>query len=242
MIRPRLRRLSTLAVGAVAFLAVALTSPPSAPSIDADRPEPPSPEEVQALVELYQWILGDAGDSRFRAFGDEPLSEAIQSRKRGFDLFRGYNDQATRDQILDRLPYGHLIAAAARREGLDALLFAALVEAESGFHPDAVSPVGAVGLAQVLPSTVELYGGGDPLDPGRNLQVGARHLRVLLDLFEGDLALALAAYNAGPGAVARFGDIPPYRETRHYVDRVLSRYVEYHRQLWQLSPANGWLF
>lgn len=234
--------MSTFAVGAAAFLAVALSSPPSAPSIDADRPEPPSPEEVQALVELYQWILGDAADSQFRAFGDEPISEAIQTRKRGFDLFRGYNDRASRDRILDRLPYGRQIASAARGEGLDALLFAALVGAESGFDPDAASPVGALGLAQVLPSTVDLYGGGDPLDPSVNLRVGARHLRVLLDLFEGDLALALAAYNAGPGAVTRFGDIPPYRETRTYVDRVLSQYVEYHRQLWQLSPANGWLF
>jgi soluble lytic murein transglycosylase-like protein len=231
-----------LAVGAAAFLAVALSSPPSAPSIDSDRPEPPSPEEVQALVDLYQWILGDAAGSQFRAFGDEPLREAIQSRKRGFDLFRGYNDRAARDEILDSLPYGRLIASAARSEGLDALLFAALVEAESGFHPEAVSPVGALGLAQVLESTVELHGGGDPLDPARNLQVGARHLKMLLDLFEGDIALALAAYNAGPGAVARFGDIPPYRETRTYVDRVLSRYVDYHRQLWQHSPANGWLF
>ena len=241
MTKLRLRRLSTFAVGAMAFLAVALSSPPSAPSIDADRPEPPSPEEVQALVELYEWILGDTADG-FRAFREEPLSEAIQNRKRGFDLFRGYNDRAARDEMLDGLPYGRLIASTARSEGLDALLFAALVEAESGFQPEAVSPVGAVGLAQVLPSTVELYGGGDPFDPARNLEVGARHFRILLDLFEGDLALALAGYNAGPGAVARFGDIPPYRETRAYVDRVLSRYVDYHRQLWQLSPANGWLF
>lgn len=238
----RVRQLSTFAVGAVAFLAVALSSPPSTPSIDADRPEPPSPEQVRALVELYEWILGDAAGDQFRAFRSEPLARAIQSRRRGFDLFRGYSDRAMRDEVLERLPYGRLIASAARREGVDALLFAALIEAESSFDPDAVSPVGALGLAQVLPSTVELYGGGDPLDPARNLQVGARHLRMLLDLFEDDLALALAGYNAGPGAVTRFGDIPPYRETRAYVDRVLSRYVDYHRRMWQLSPANGWLF
>lgn len=242
MMKRHVRQLSRFAVGAAAFLAVALSSPPSTPSIDANRPAPPSPEEVRALVELYEWILGDAAGAEFRAFREEPLSRAIHSRKRGFDLFRRYNDRATRDEVLGRLPYGRLIASAARNEGVDALLFAALVEAESSFDADAVSPVGALGLAQILPSTVELYGGGDPFDPARNLQVGARHLRVLLDLFEDDLALALAAYNAGPGAVTRFGDIPPYRETRAYVDRVLSRYVDYHRQLWQLSPANGWLF
>jgi soluble lytic murein transglycosylase-like protein len=119
-----------------------------------------------------------------------------------------------------------LAAAVARRHGLDPALVLAVVGVESSFRPEAVSPKGAQGLMQLMPATASALGVEDSLDPAENLDGGVRHLGSLLTLYGGDVARALAAYNAGEGAVARHGGIPPYRETRAYVRRVLERYRE----------------
>jgi soluble lytic murein transglycosylase-like protein len=117
-----------------------------------------------------------------------------------------------------------------------------VVEAESSFLPDAVSPVGAVGLAQVMPSTARWLGkAGDLTDPDRNLEAGAAYLSRLLDRFDGDIPMALAAYNAGPAAVSRYGGVPPYRETRAYVRKVLRIYAGHNREVWQ-TTAEAELF
>jgi soluble lytic murein transglycosylase-like protein len=117
-----------------------------------------------------------------------------------------------------------LAAETATRHGLDPALVLAVISVESGFRPDAVSPKGAQGLMQLMPGTAALLGVRDAFDPAANLDGGARHLRELLALYGGDLRKALAAYNAGAGAVSRHGGVPPYRETQDYVDRVLRRY------------------
>ena len=118
-------------------------------------------------------------------------------------------------------PFGAEIDAAARRHGIDPALLRGLVRQESGFDPAARSPAGAQGLTQLMPATARSLGVTNPLDPGQALDGGARYLRQQLDRFGGDERLALAAYNAGPGAVARFGGVPPYAETQTYVQRVL---------------------
>ncbi len=117
-----------------------------------------------------------------------------------------------------------LAAAAARRHGVDPELVLAVVAVESAFRKDAVSPKGAQGLMQLMPGTASALGVDDALDPAENLDGGTRHLGSLLALYGGDLRRALAAYNAGEGAVARHGGVPPYRETRAYVRKVLERY------------------
>ena len=117
-----------------------------------------------------------------------------------------------------------LVAAAARRHGLDPALVLAVVSVESGFRPAAVSPKGAQGLMQLMPRTAASLGVEDAFDPEQNLDAGVRHLEALVRQYGGDLTRALAAYNAGQGAVARYGGVPPYRETRAYVRRVLERY------------------
>jgi soluble lytic murein transglycosylase-like protein len=117
-----------------------------------------------------------------------------------------------------------LVEQAARRRGLDPALVLAVVAVESGFRPDAVSPKGAQGLMQLMPRTAASLGVEDAFDPEQNLDAGVRHLESLLKLYDGNLTRALAAYNAGQGAVARHGGVPPYRETREYVRRVLERY------------------
>jgi hypothetical protein len=133
------------------------------------------------------------------------------------------------DEVVEEVegPAGtDLAVEVARRHGLDPDLVVAVVGVESGFHADAVSPKGAQGLMQLMPTTANALGVEDALDPAQNLDGGVRHLGSLLTLYGGDLVRALAAYNAGEGAVARHGGVPPYRETRAYVKKVLERYRE----------------
>lgn len=117
-----------------------------------------------------------------------------------------------------------IVRRAAIAGGLDPALVDAVVEHESGFDPNATSSAGAQGLMQLMPTTAHALGVGRPYDPVENVTGGVRYLRELLDRFRGDLPLALAAYNAGPAAVARYGGVPPYAQTRRYVDDVLATY------------------
>jgi cell wall-associated NlpC family hydrolase len=126
--------------------------------------------------------------------------------------------------------YDALIQQAARDQGVDPALLKGLVQAESGFNPNSVSSVGAQGLAQLMPDTAKGLGVTNSFDPLQNLEGGARFLAGALKRFGGDESLALAAYNAGPGAVERYGGIPPYAETQAYVPRVLGFANEYRAQ------------
>jgi soluble lytic murein transglycosylase-like protein len=115
-----------------------------------------------------------------------------------------------------------LIAAAAGRTGLPTELISAVMATESGYQPYAVSPTGALGLMQLMPDTARSLGVEDPLDPLQNVLGGSEYLRRQLDRF-GSVEKALAAYNAGPGAVEKHGGVPPYPETRNYVERIMDR-------------------
>jgi hypothetical protein len=117
--------------------------------------------------------------------------------------------------------YQDMARSAARRHGIPEDLFLRLVRTESAFRPTAVSSKGAIGLAQLMPHTARLLG-VNPHDPGQNLEGGARYLRQQYQKF-GDWRLALAAYNAGPGAVERYRGVPPYAETQGYVKAILGR-------------------
>ncbi|HEX2223212.1 MAG TPA: lytic transglycosylase domain-containing protein [Thermoanaerobaculia bacterium] len=172
------------------------------------------------------------------------LAAALRPASRqGFGLFAPAvpsEDEARRD-FLGEFPYGRTILAASERHGVDGLLVAAVVEAESHFRPKRVSPRGAVGLMQILPSTAADFADEeqDLFDPRVNLEIGTRYLGTLIDLYDGDLKLALAAYNAGPGAVARYDGVPPYRETQGYVRKVMALYARHQQSLGEEAPAAG---
>ena len=116
-----------------------------------------------------------------------------------------------------------LIEAAARKYKVDPKLVAAVAEVESNGNQDAVSPVGAIGVMQLMPDTAASLG-VDPYNKQQNIEGGAKYLRQMLDTFGGDTRKAVAAYNAGPGAVKDYGGVPPYKETQNYVKKVLDIY------------------
>jgi soluble lytic murein transglycosylase-like protein len=125
------------------------------------------------------------------------------------------------DRARPNPPFEPLIQQHASQQGIEPDLVRAVIQVESGFNPRAVSPRGAMGLMQLMPSTAAEFGVIDPFNPAQNIRAGVRYLRQLLDRYNEDEQLALAAYNAGPGAVDKHGSkIPPYKETQNYVDKI----------------------
>jgi soluble lytic murein transglycosylase-like protein len=128
--------------------------------------------------------------------------------------------QSSSGSVLQTTPYGEIISAMSEAHGVDPLLVRALIQVESNYQPRARSPKGAMGLMQLMPSTVRVYNVRNPFDPKANIEAGIKHLKSLIDRF--GVELGVAAYNAGEAAVEKFNGIPPYRETRNYVSRILS--------------------
>jgi soluble lytic murein transglycosylase-like protein len=127
-------------------------------------------------------------------------------------------------------PYRPAISAAAERYGIDESLLESVIAQESGFDPNATSAAGAQGLMQLMPQTAASLGVTNPYDPAQAIDGGARYLGEKLQAYGGDASLALAAYNAGSGAVDRYGVVPPYPETQNYVQQVLARAERLHSE------------
>lgn len=140
-----------------------------------------------------------------------------------------YKGRSVRGDRLFTERYSDIIISASKRFGVPAALIRSVIHVESAFNPKAVSPKGALGLMQLMPEVARMRGVKKPFDPAENVQGGTRHLAYLLDRFRGNRRLALAAYNAGEGAVEKYGGIPPYRETQHYVRLVLELEARYTR-------------
>jgi soluble lytic murein transglycosylase-like protein len=127
---------------------------------------------------------------------------------------------------LIQAPYGDMIQSAAKKYNVDADLIFSVIAAESNFNPRAISRRGARGLMQLLPATGTRFGVKDIFDPAQNIDAGTQYLRDLMARYQGDLVLTLAAYNAGPGAVQRYGRVPPYHETISYVRAIRKTYAQ----------------
>jgi hypothetical protein len=130
-----------------------------------------------------------------------------------------------------------LIVRTAQRYGVDPALALALAKAESNFDPDATSHKGAIGVMQLMPETAKALGVANPYDPAENIDGGVRYLRQLIERFGGNIVLAVAAYNAGPNAVRRYGGIPPYPETQTFVRKVLAYWEAFRKELQQMTKS-----
>lgn len=176
---------------------------------------------VSAWIFLAVWpVLASAASAQVRL--------GVSSSGRKIIYNEGVADRARR--LSDRLvpiPKADIQIAIDRHseaQSLDPKLVRAMIQVESGYNYRARSHKGAMGLMQLMPATASLYSVQNPYDPDENVRGGTRYLRHLVDRFPGRLDLAVAAYNAGPGAVERYGGVPPYRETKDYVRRVLALY------------------
>ncbi len=178
---------------------------------------------AQAGTTIYRYVDEDG----FVHYTDRPVDARYRSRVVVKVPTRNWSRYAPSPV---RVRYQDAVAEAAAAHNLEKALLNAVITVESGFNARSVSPKGAMGLMQLMPETARRYGAKDPFDPKQNLLAGAKYLKDLLAMFDNDIRLALAAYNAGEKAVLRYGrTIPPYRETRRYVPSVL-RHLETFRR------------
>jgi soluble lytic murein transglycosylase-like protein len=196
---------------------------------------------IGMLLTALTSLPGGAGAAMFvfelkdgsRIVTDHPINDpnARLIRRAGAAEGVGYllAHRAIEIPTRDPASFDSLIRHAAVAHDVDASLVKAVVHAESGFNPNAISRVGASGLMQLMPATAKRYGVHDIFDPAQNVAGGVRYLRDLLRMFKNDTRLAVAAYNAGEGAVLRYRGVPPYEETRDYVTKVLQFRNRYRR-------------
>ena len=178
------------------------------------------PERVASVVRadprtgrLVRVVVTSSG-SRAAAPGRAAATPRAESAKPAEAPAGGVSEAPAFSQTVDRIAAQHELPAA---------LIHSVIKVESNYNPWAVSPKGALGLMQLIPATARRFGVSDAFDPVENIRGGAKYLKYLLDLYGGDYALTLAAYNAGEAAVARYGDVPPFPETRSYVKLVGDR-------------------
>jgi soluble lytic murein transglycosylase-like protein len=167
------------------------------------------------VAEAQIWVVTEPDGSQRFTTQPEPGARVFMRTRYG-----------ARPEATFQVPFGSSIASAARSNGLEPELVTAVIAAESNFDPQALSPKGAQGLMQLMPATAAELGVRDVWDPEDNIHGGSSHLARLLEKYE-EVPLAVAAYNAGEGAVDRHGGIPPFRETQDYVQRVLTYYQSY---------------
>jgi soluble lytic murein transglycosylase-like protein len=166
---------------------------------------------------------------------DQQLSQATDAQATSATAASGTSSTATGS---GSVPYEQQIDSAAQTYGIDPAILKGLIKQESGFNPNAGSPAGAQGLTQLMPGTAAALGVTDVHDPAQSIDGGARYLKQQLDRFGGDYSKALAAYNAGPGAVQRYGGVPPYAETQNYVKSILAFAQQYRQDGGQSATAS----
>ncbi len=208
----------------------------SAALMEASQSTTPSPSDASSgqrtategvLDPLTTW---DSLDTLMAQSGSSSLQDLPGVAHHAFSAVAGIASwpRLTAEQLQKLMPrVDAAIEAQAGAFGLDPLLMRALIKQESSFQPFALSHAGAMGLTQLMPGTAQMLGLSDPYDVEQNIRGGAQYLKEQLDAFDGNLSLALAAYNAGPGAVTQHAGIPPYAETQGFVDKVLTYYNQY---------------
>lgn len=175
-------------------------------------------EAQQAQIQSFDNVLKKSANVKFGDLLTKP-STRVNANIYTSQAAASTEKVTTKDQIKN------IIFRAAKKHGVDEKLVNALVKQESGFNPNAKSKVGAMGLMQLMPATAKGLGVENPMDPEQNVDGGVRYLKSMLDRYNGNVILALAAYNAGPGAVDKYDGVPPYKETQNYVKNILAMYL-----------------
>lgn len=147
------------------------------------------------------------------------MSQALQNLEPENETSSINSTYASKSQLIN------MINQVAQKHGVDEKLVQALIKQESGFNPNAKSKVGAIGLMQLMPSTAKAMGVKNPYNAAQNVEGGVKYLKSMLNKYNGNIILALAAYNAGPGAVDKYSGVPPYKETENYVKNILANYL-----------------
>ena len=147
------------------------------------------------------------------------MSQALQNLEPETETSSINSTYASKSQLIS------MINQVAQKHGVDEKLVQALIKQESGFNPNAKSKVGAIGLMQLMPSTAKAMGVKNPYNAAQNVEGGVKYLKSMLNKYNGNIILALAAYNAGPGAVDKYSGVPPYKETENYVKNILANYL-----------------
>jgi hypothetical protein len=222
-------------LASVGLVALALLLPPA--PVDAGKPNPNNNNYFKYVDE--DGVIHITNRPRGKQ-GDWKLHMSIAANRTGLaDIPRGPGGVDASNIALDSEKahrYDAYIRGAARRYQLPESFVRAVIHTESRYNPRAVSRAGAMGLMQLMPSTATFLNVGQPFDPRQNIYGGCKLLRLLANRFNGDMVLVAAGYNAGAGAVLKYGGVPPFVETRAYVKGVLRRYYAYERQA-QLGGA-----
>ncbi len=183
----------------------------------------------QQLIESRQLQVGGwlRGSQTTSTGGTPSFSDALTNALSGSSPIVNPGLSSGSGSLASTIPFGDLIEAAATTHGIPSALIAAVIQAESNFNPNAVSPAGAKGLMQLMDGTAAGLGVTDSFDPRQNILGGSSYLTSMLNRYDGNVAMALAAYNAGPGAVDEYQGVPPYAETQNYVPAVLRLFEQY---------------
>ena len=169
-------------------------------------------------IQSFDSVLKNSAKVKFGDLITKPVTRV------NANIYSAQAESAT-EKLSPRQKIQNIISKISQKHGVDEKLVNALIKQESGFNPNAKSKVGALGLMQLMPSTAKGLGVTNPYDPEQNVDGGVRYLKSMLNKYNGNIILALAAYNAGPGAVDKYDGVPPYKETQNYVRSVLANYL-----------------